>query len=389
MKLQSPSRGCWILFGALFLARVVLAQNAPAATGADQSVLLTIEGTVEISSASSGVWTPAQTNQVLHTGDRLRTGPHSRATVRLSDLTVLRVNELTTLLIQQPPAAGKLPVLNVEKGGAYFYSRERPAEMEFRTPLVAGAIRGTEFNLAVADDGKTVVTLLDGEVALSNAGGGVNLVSGEQGIVEPGQPPGKTATVNAINVIQWVLYYPAVLDLDELNFSDAEKSALAASLAAYRTGDLPAALADWPADRAPASDSGRIYYAELLLSAGQVDQAEAQLQSIPSPMADASSYPVCCPSGSWSRRSNMKIGSAKNNPGWPVNGWRIPIGCNRSRNSTPRWPPRAPPRKNPRTSVLRGSGLRSWNSTSAARRPRSRRWTTACGFRRATPRRSP
>ena len=291
MKLQSPSRGCWILFGALFLARVVLAQNAPAATGADQSVLLTIEGTVEISSASSGVWTPAQTNQVLHTGDRLRTGPHSRATVRLSDLTVLRVNELTTLLIQQPPAAGKLPVLNVEKGGAYFYSRERPAEMEFRTPLVAGAIRGTEFNLAVADDGKTVVTLLDGEVALSNAGGGVNLVSGEQGIVEPGQPPGKTATVNAINVIQWVLYYPAVLDLDELNFSDAEKSALAASLAAYRTGDLPAALADWPADRAPASDSGRIYYAELLLSAGQVDQAEAQLQSIPSPMADASSYP--------------------------------------------------------------------------------------------------
>ena len=279
------------MFGTLFLVRVVSAQNIPAAPAADASVLLTIEGTVETASAGSMNWAAASTNQILHFGDQLRTGPHSRATVRLSNLTVLRVNELTTLQIQPPSATGKQPALNLKKGASYFFSRERPTEMEFHTPLVAGAIRGTEFNLAVADDGKTVVTLVDGEVALNNQSGGVNLVSGEQGIVEPGQAPRKTAVINAISIIQWALYYPAVLDTDELKFSDAERQVLAASLASYRAGDLLAALANYPANRAPGSDSEKIYFAELLLSVGQVDQAEAQLQSIPSPMADASLYP--------------------------------------------------------------------------------------------------
>ncbi len=49
--------------------------------------------------------------------------------------------------------------------------------------------------------------------------------SGEQGIVEPGLPPRKTAVLNAINVIQWNLYYPAVLDVEELglDFEMTEK----------------------------------------------------------------------------------------------------------------------------------------------------------------------
>src|SRR5208282_2431264 len=89
------------------------------------------------------------------------------------------------------------------------------------------------------------------------------------------------------NIIQWCLYYPAVLDVDELNFSDAEKQALTPSLAAYRAGDLLDALANYPANRAPDYDSGKIYFAGLLLSAGQVEQAEAQLGPLQSPQADA------------------------------------------------------------------------------------------------------
>ncbi|HEX3988210.1 MAG TPA: FecR domain-containing protein, partial [Verrucomicrobiae bacterium] len=223
----------------------------------------------------------------LHVGDRLRTGLRSRATVRLSNLTVLRVNELTTLQIQPPSEPGKQSSLDLEKGAAYFFSRERPTEMEFRTPLASGAIRGTEFNLAVAGDGKTVVTLIDGAVALNNPLGQENLVSGEQGIVEPGQAPKKTASINAINIIQWCLYYPAVLNTDELKLTDAEKQTLSNSLEAYRSGDLLAALADYPTNRAAISDSEKIYFAQLLLSVGQVDQSESQLGSIQSPLADA------------------------------------------------------------------------------------------------------
>ncbi len=136
--------------------------------GKNDSILLTIEGKVEVSRTDGRDWAAGQTNQLLRVGDRLRTGARSRATIRLSNLTVLRVNELTTVQLQPPSRAGNQPVVNVNSGAAYFFSREKPTELEFRTPLASGAIRGTEFHLDVAEDGLTIVTLLVGEIVLSN-----------------------------------------------------------------------------------------------------------------------------------------------------------------------------------------------------------------------------
>ena len=150
-----------------FVTLLICSARAPAQspgagkTNSTDALLLTLEGKVEISRTASATWSAGETNQVLHVGDRLRTGIRSRATVRLSNLSVLRVNELTTLQIQPPSAPGKQAGLDLKSGAAYFLSRERPTETEFRTPLASGAIRGTEFHLAVADDGRSVVTLLD------------------------------------------------------------------------------------------------------------------------------------------------------------------------------------------------------------------------------------
>src|SRR5207245_1998819 len=103
---------------------------------------------------------------------------------------------------------------------------------------------------------------------LSNPQGQLALQTGDQAIVEPGGPPRKTAVIEAVNVIQWCLYYPAVLDLDELSLTDTERQALAASLAAYRSGNLPQALALYPPNRQPASVAEKTYSAQLQLSAG-------------------------------------------------------------------------------------------------------------------------
>ena len=285
MKYFKTNLGLWAIFSCFLSLQLASAQTPTAAI--HDSILLTAEGKVETATAGSADWHLAQTNQILHVGDRLRTGLRSRATVRLSDLTTLRVNALTTLQIQPPAQAGKAATLDVKAGSTYFFSREKPAEMEFRTPLASGAIRGTEFNLAVSDDGQSVVTLIDGEVALSNAQGSVSLLSGEQGRVAGGQAPTKTASLNALNIIQWSLYYPAVLDVDELTLTDAEKQILAPSLAAYRSGELLAALANYPASRAPTSEAEKIYLAGLLLSVGQVEESETQLSAIQSPLAEA------------------------------------------------------------------------------------------------------
>jgi len=269
------------LIGALTLnAQPVTAAKPTPTTTATGSMLLTTEGKVEVSRAGGAAWVAAQTNLVLSPGDRVRTGLRSRAVVRLANLSVLRVNELTTFVVQPPSAPGKTGRIDVQAGSTYFFSRERPADVEFSTPLSSGAIRGTEFNLAVADNGRSVVTLIDGALSLSNSFGALDLASGEEATVEPGQAPKKTAVINALNVIQWCLYYPGVLDADELGLTTAEQQDLADSLAVYRSGDLLAAVAGYPAGRTPQSDADKIYFAQLLLAAGQVEQAEAQLGGV-------------------------------------------------------------------------------------------------------------
>src|SRR3989454_1706255 len=262
----------WSPFFVLLLGSSLCAQTlTPKGRDKTESILLTIEGKVEVFATGASTWSPARTNQVLQVGDRLRTGLRSRATFRLSDKSVLRVNELTTLKIQPPPKESNAPVLDLSSGSTYFFSREKPAAVEFRTPLASGAIRGTEFHLAVAEDGRTVVSLLDGLVALNSEREQIDLKTGEQGIVERGQAPRKTAVIDTINIIQWCLYYPAVLDTDELGLSADARQALSASLAAYRDGDLLQALALYPEERKPDSDPERIYRAALLLAVGQVE----------------------------------------------------------------------------------------------------------------------
>src|SRR5688572_15592914 len=126
----------------------------------------------------------------------------------------------TTLFRSTGPEGKRTPVLNLFRGAIYFFHRERPVETGFETPLVSGAIRGTEFHLSVGENGETKLALLDGEVELSNAQGQLRLVTGEQAVVEPGAAPVKTPMLEAINIIQWCLYYPAVLDPDELELPE-------------------------------------------------------------------------------------------------------------------------------------------------------------------------
>lgn len=250
-------------------------------------VLLTREGKVEVGRKGTTQWAAGLTNQALETGDRLRTGLRSRATLRWSDLSVMRVNELTSIEIQPPEKAGQKPQLELKSGAAYFFSREKPTEIQFRTPVASGAIRGTEFQLAVAEDGSTTLSLIDGVVELTAAEQTETLQSGEQGTVAPGQRPKKSALLNANSVIQWALYYPAVVDLDEIGLSTQEKQTFSESLNAYRSGDLLLALANYPETRQAATDAERVLRASLLLAAGQAERTEADLRALSSESAPA------------------------------------------------------------------------------------------------------
>ncbi|TAK94300.1 MAG: hypothetical protein EPO07_16915, partial [Verrucomicrobia bacterium] len=272
-------------FLALAGAAWMMIQAAPLmqpAMAAESCTVIERQGKVELARKGSAQWSLVQSNEVLQVGDRLRTGFRSRATLRWSELAVIRVDELTSMEIQPPAKAGAKPEMELKSGATYFFSREKPEDIQFRTPVASGAIRGTEFNLRVAENGKTELALLHGEVALGNAQGSATLQSGEQSTVESGRAPTKSPLIDAVNVIQWVLHYPAIVDTDEIGLSDSEKKSLAASLEAYRQGDLRAALEKYPDGRTPASDAEKLFHASLQLAAGKPDQTEAELQKVKS-----------------------------------------------------------------------------------------------------------
>src|ERR1035441_7801891 len=177
-----------------------------------------------------------------------------------------------------PPARHRF---GLKHGAFFFLDREQPADVEFETPLATGAIRGTEFFLAVARaDSTTRLALLDGAVELKTETQQLKLTTGQEVLVQPGKSPKLAAVLPAVNLIQWSFYYPAVLNPTSIPFTHAERSALSESLSAYTSGELAAALAAAPNDLAKQSASTRIYFAALKLAVGQVEEAEALIAPV-------------------------------------------------------------------------------------------------------------
>ncbi|MGZ5021204.1 MAG: TonB-dependent receptor domain-containing protein [Chthoniobacterales bacterium] len=238
----------------------------------DNAELLSKENIVDFS-RRTGTWAAAIVGQSLVVRDRLRTGEDSRAAVRMADASILRIDELTETEILPSQNAQDKSTLNLKQGSAYFFSREKAREVKMETPAATGAIRGTEFVVRVAANGHTSFVMLDGEVEVSNAQGSVLVRSGEGAEVDPGGRPTKTAMLEAISSIQWCLYYPGVLDLNDLGYAPD-------ALRDYREGDLLAALRNFSRERLPNSAAKKIYHASLYLAVGQVKKAEGVLANV-------------------------------------------------------------------------------------------------------------
>ena len=268
----------WLKFAlpVCILLGVISGRLVPVALAGEQGKLLSTEGTVEFSRQKLG-WSAAVVNQQLESQDRLRTLALSRAMVQLAELGRVRLDELTTLEILPPRSPGSKGTLDLKSGAIYFFTRDRPREFDIHTPQALAASRGTEFLVSIEPDGREVFLVFDGEVELSNPLGHVLVSKGEQGIVEPGEPPRKTAVIQSTRIVQWWLYYAAVLDPDELSLDQQQRQVLAKSLDAYRRGSLLQALKDYPDGRTPENDDERIFLAALLLSVGQVASAERLL----------------------------------------------------------------------------------------------------------------
>lgn len=276
-----------ILFAISFIPSPANAASAaPLAT--EEIRVVEATGLVETRRLGQPGWTRATNDLVLHPGDQLRTSEASRATIQFSDHSVLRVDQSSVLEIRSPGTSGPWKELLLRIGTLFFFDRERPSTFRISTPTTTSAIRGTEFLLSVTNaDGATELAMLDGVVDLTANGVTVEVNSGQRATAAPGQSPRVSPAQFAHHWIQWCLYYPAVLDPEDLPWTPHARAALGPSIAAYLEGDLPEALARIPTEPSFEGDAPALFAAALRISVGQIadfEQFAARLTSPPAPV---------------------------------------------------------------------------------------------------------
>ncbi len=230
-----------VLFVILCLSATGLAQIA--------GKMLSALGRVDVQRGSQP-FAPAANGQTLNAGDIVRTGPQSRAVILLADETQLKLNANTQLQlaavrqssnllvrVAQAGARADQSILNLSSGEAWLRSKKTPAAMSVRTPAVTAAIRGTEFDLRVAGDGESVVTVLDGSVDYRNDLGFVFVNPGEQGRARRGQAPTKTVILNPRDAVQWTLFYSGSVSPRDYPFIYASVSQAQGALGAASGAD--------------------------------------------------------------------------------------------------------------------------------------------------------
>ncbi|MEO1093408.1 MAG: FecR domain-containing protein [Cyanobacteria bacterium J06638_28] len=136
-------------------------------------------------------------------GDRLTTAGHGITTSRGAsavlgiDIAIgsIVVAQSTRLLIQRLTTlsdGAEVTILDVPRGQARIQTRSfnNPnSRLELHTPSGVAAVRGTEFGVAVADDGKTSIATLEGKVDVIAQLQSVAVDAGLTSIIYPGEPP--------------------------------------------------------------------------------------------------------------------------------------------------------------------------------------------------------
>ncbi len=186
--------------------------------------IVSTQGAIDLRRANETIWQSAMTNDTLCFGDTLRTRSHSRATLRLSNESMLRLDQKTTITISQQSEQNKqASLLDMLQGAIHIITRT-PKRFRIRTPFLNGAVDGTEFFVGV-DEHSSKLVVYEGQVTASNNVGSVVLGDNEAATATYNQAPQKEILVRPIDAIQWALYYPQIIDSQSVKLqSDDETS---------------------------------------------------------------------------------------------------------------------------------------------------------------------
>ncbi|MEE9423954.1 MAG: TonB-dependent receptor [Methylococcales bacterium] len=240
--------------------------------------ITSMQGVVEIRKHSSQKWQLAKLNDSLCVSDSVRTASRSRATLLVQEETFVVLKERSTVRFSDDQQSEKnlfSKVLNLFSGEAYFRSR-RPRELGIETPFVNAMHDGTEFLVKVNQD-STQVVVFDGVVKVSNILGQVSVSVGQSAMTVKDQAPVLGPRIELRDAVQWTLYYPPVIDYTTAS-QNSSPSILKPVLDRFQNNDLAGAFEQLDSvGKAERNADYHILYASLLLTVGQVEQAQQSL----------------------------------------------------------------------------------------------------------------
>ncbi|MBK9440257.1 MAG: tetratricopeptide repeat protein [Comamonadaceae bacterium] len=253
-------------------------QGVPTSSGAFAAQIVSVSGRGETRPPNQEIWTPATLAQLLASGAAVRTLAQSSAAVLLADRTQIRMSALSQLFLcdAQPTQTW----LELGVGRLWARSKKVPAALTLQTPAAVAGIRGTDWDVEVDAAGRTTLTVLSGQIDLSNAWGRVELGPSEQGFAEPGKAPVKRLIVNPRERVQWVMANP--VDVRRwVEFQGADGAGLLAALQAeLQSGDWTAvrlrlvAMAHQPESAAVAA----LMLADMDVFDGRLEEAQSRLE---------------------------------------------------------------------------------------------------------------
>jgi len=190
----------------------VLTSKTQAADDCDPKVgrVASYQGRVEVQRGTAGSWQPIGLDEALCQGDAVRAGPRSRASLALNNDAILRLDQNSTLHLQNVVGdPEERSLLELLRGAIQSFSR-KPRLIQVNTPYLNGTIEGTEFALRVGDD-RTELTVLEGTVRAANPKGELSVAAGQSAVALAGKAPQPRTVVDPRDAVQWSLYYPPIL----------------------------------------------------------------------------------------------------------------------------------------------------------------------------------
>jgi Flp pilus assembly protein TadD len=179
---------------------------ATAALAADPAgEVVSLDGKGEVREAQQANWKPVAVKTPLFPTNFVRTLDMSRMAILLAGGTQTRLAPNSVLQIKEASSGpdGRT-VVEQSRGRSWTQSKNVPNGLIMQTPSALAAIRGTDWEMVVDDDGRATLSVFSGEVEFSNEQGNVLVAANEQARAEKGKAPVKLQLRVSRERVQWV-----------------------------------------------------------------------------------------------------------------------------------------------------------------------------------------